>query len=47
MFQNPIQIKTNPSNLSAPLKKDMPVTKPTKEKDSWEEDDHSSDDSGW
>ena len=47
LFQNPIQIRTNPANLAAPLKKDMPGTsgKPKKEKEN-EEEDHS-DDSGW
>jgi hypothetical protein len=42
LFQDPIQIRTNPANLAAPLKKDN-SNKPKDE----EEDDHSSDDWGW
>jgi len=49
LFQNPIQIRNNPANLSAPLKKDMPGTpgKPKNKPKDEEDDDHSSDDSGW
>ncbi len=49
LFQNPIQIKTNPANLSVPFKKDMPGTpaKPRKEHRDEEDGDHSFDDSGW
>lgn len=49
LFQDPIQIKTNPANLAVPLKKDMPGTsgKPQNKPKDEEEDDHSSDDSGW